>query len=58
MIQKSKQKNTMDKLITLNNIDKKYNLDELTKKKFPQIKEGKSFKDGELKKEINNKKNL
>ena len=58
MIQKSKQKNTIDKLITLNNIDKKYNLDELTKKIFPQTKEGKSFKDGELKNEINNKKML
>ena len=48
MIQKAKSKHELNKIISFNNIDKKFNLDELKEKIIKTEKVDKSFKDKEF----------
>jgi hypothetical protein len=58
MIQKAKSKHELNKIISFNNIDKKFNLDELKEKIIKTEKVDKSFKDKEFKQQITNKQKL
>lgn len=58
MIQRAKSKHELNKIISFNNIDKKYNLDELKNKIIKTEKVDKALKEKELKQQISNKQNL